>query len=1005
MTEPEGIAAGDSLERAVTDDARGRTDFESPRVDAIGRFKVLELLGEGGMGSVYAVYDAQLDRRLALKLVRGAGSQRAQERMLREAQAMAKLSHPNVVPVFEVGEHDGQLYIAMELVQGQSLRAWCETKPAWREIVHKYLDAARGLDAAHEAGLVHRDFKPDNAVIGDDGRVRVLDFGLAARAGAPKAEVAVTDGGQGDARLTETGAVLGTPAYMAPEQFLGRAVDPRTDQFSFCVALWEALFGERPFRGRTRYDLADAVVAGRVSTPDVGDVPASVHRILLRGLQPDASDRWPSLTSLIQELRRASIDRSRRRRLIGGALLATGIALASAWGVARYEVHQHDAAVARCAEEAFRSRAEVWNDDLEAQVSEGLRATALPYAEATLEHVVPHLDAYARDFETTLAEACVATEVERRWDSGLSERSAWCLEERRLALRGLVEQLGEADAAVAARAVSAASSLVAIEPCRDERVLGRHAAPPSSDLRPEAAAVRQLQAKAEAAAAVGSFADGLEHAHAALQAAVALEADALRASVRATLGRMEHEAGHYEQAESSLTDAYFEAARAGATETAVLASSELTSLVGFTLGRHAEGRNWARLATLGLDELESPDDAPLRTRVDARLAKVEAGAGQHDRALSLSESVLARHEARLGAEHPATIGSLNRVGGVLYVMGSYEEAGEIFERVLASQKQQIAETHPNVAQTLANLALVDTAVARFDSAEARYREALAIQRAALGPNHPTVAETLTNFGTFFGSTGKLAEARDRFEQALRVREQALEPTDPALAASHTNLAIVEGMLGDPAAAERHYAQALQIQEAALGKDHPDLAKTVANLAVLRQNSGDFAGSEALHARALEIRRRALGPDHADVASSLHNLAIIYGETGRPDRAIEAFERATDIRRTALGEGHPRLGVSLQGLGDARLRAGQLDGAREALDAALAIFDAHEGDQLAEADTHFAMARLIVAENGDVATARAEAERAAEIFRRQGEPSAEFVENVERWIADTLSGRG
>ena len=164
MTEPEGMAAGDSLERAVTDDARGRTDSESPRVDAIGRFKVLELLGEGGMGSVYAVYDAQLDRGLALKLVRGAGSQRAQERMLREAQAMAKLSHPNVVQVFDVGIADGQTFIAMELVDGMTLGQWCSSRTRTvAEVLAKFAAAGRGLQAAHDAGLVHRDFKPESS--------------------------------------------------------------------------------------------------------------------------------------------------------------------------------------------------------------------------------------------------------------------------------------------------------------------------------------------------------------------------------------------------------------------------------------------------------------------------------------------------------------------------------------------------------------------------------------------------------------------------------------------------------------------------------------------------------------------------------------------------------------------------------------------------------------------------------------------------------------------------
>ena len=306
--------------------ATSRTD-EAPR---IGRYAVLKILGEGGMGAVYACFDERLDRRVALKLVKGAATEESRRRMLREAQAMAKLSHPNVVPVFEVGEHDGALFVAMEYVHGMTLARWqTEEKPGWRDVLEKYVQAGRGLAAAHAAGLVHRDFKPHNAVVGADGRVRVLDFGLAFRQGhrlvfdedstiAPRPADAVLD-----TPLTETGTVMGTPAYMAPEQFLGGAVDARSDQFSLCVALWEGLFGARPFEGKNPAELFAKSAEGRVVEPGRTEVPAAIIATLLRGLRPDAGERWPDLSALLVRLEATA--GAARRAKVRVVALALGI--------------------------------------------------------------------------------------------------------------------------------------------------------------------------------------------------------------------------------------------------------------------------------------------------------------------------------------------------------------------------------------------------------------------------------------------------------------------------------------------------------------------------------------------------------------------------------------------------------------------------------------------------------------------------------------------------------
>ncbi|MCB9700843.1 MAG: protein kinase [Myxococcales bacterium] len=298
--------------------------------DRVGRYVVLSKLGQGGMGAVYTAYDEELDRRVALKLVReSAGVDTlGHARMQREAQAMARLSHPNVVQVYDVGSHEGQIFIAMEYVRGSTLRTWQErrdpaTAASRRAILDMYMQAGRGLAAAHRAGMVHRDFKPDNVLVGDDGRARVLDFGLAASisqaatASGPELDTASAATG-----LTLTGAVLGTPAFMAPELFLARPSDARTDQFSFCVALYRALYGAPPFAGETFTALASSVCSGELeAAPERTAVPPWLRAVLVRGLARDPADRYPDMDALLAALA-SDPGELRRRRLRTLARLA-----------------------------------------------------------------------------------------------------------------------------------------------------------------------------------------------------------------------------------------------------------------------------------------------------------------------------------------------------------------------------------------------------------------------------------------------------------------------------------------------------------------------------------------------------------------------------------------------------------------------------------------------------------------------------------------------------------
>jgi serine/threonine protein kinase len=296
------------------DDSTGEFEHEAideaPLVGQIGRFTVLRKLGEGGMGVVYAAHDQELDRHVAIKLLRTDASDvgPARARLLREARAMAKLSHPNVITIYDVGTIDTRVFIAMELVEGTTLRRWLKARPrTWRGVVERFSEAGRGLAAAHAAGLIHRDFKPDNVLVGDDGRVRVLDFGLARRVDLEEDEPPrpVVDSESSEDRLTVTGAIMGTPAYMAPEQWRGLVVDHRSDQFAFAVALWEGLFGERPFKGGGVHAIATHVLAGeRVKPPEDRPVPTWLLRVLERALSTDPADRFGSIDELLFVLSR-----------------------------------------------------------------------------------------------------------------------------------------------------------------------------------------------------------------------------------------------------------------------------------------------------------------------------------------------------------------------------------------------------------------------------------------------------------------------------------------------------------------------------------------------------------------------------------------------------------------------------------------------------------------------------------------------------------------------------
>jgi tRNA A-37 threonylcarbamoyl transferase component Bud32 len=301
-----GIAMHDTVKAPPLAKGPSENSTSADSLARRGRFVLLRKLGEGGMGEVFVAYDEQLDRRVAIKLLHSDdASEEARLRLLREAQALARMAHPNVVTVFEVGQIDTDVFIAMEYIDGVTLRDWQEAEGRTiSDIIDAYIAAGRGLAAVHEAGLVHRDFKPTNVMVSKDDRVRILDFGLAhGRSEAqPKVENVAQHRPMLDSKLTMTGAFVGTPAYMSPEQHQGEKVDSRSDQFSFCIALYEAVYRKHPF-GDKLYEMLRLMLEGKALRPPTGiEVPERVRVAIMRGLDRKPEDRFANMNELLGAL-------------------------------------------------------------------------------------------------------------------------------------------------------------------------------------------------------------------------------------------------------------------------------------------------------------------------------------------------------------------------------------------------------------------------------------------------------------------------------------------------------------------------------------------------------------------------------------------------------------------------------------------------------------------------------------------------------------------------------
>ena len=898
----------------------------------LGRYQIVAPLGEGGMGVVYRARDAELGRDVAVKLVTtsGASSDTLATRLQREAQALAQLSHPNVVAVYDVGRVEDGVFLAMELVQGETGDAWIKKRPPWREVLQVFRDAGRGLAAAHAVGLIHRDFKPANLILGSDGRVRVLDFGLArtAHAGGGEArelealgdEAQTWSGGAttGPTRpqtptpvptpapvreeskesltsserrlletpLTQVGAVVGTPPYMAPEQHLGAGCDARTDQFSFCVAFYQALYGERPFDGNNYAELSSHIIKGKVKPPPAGSsVPAWLRQVVLRGLSVAPDQRFASMDAILDAMARDPA--IRRRRLAGAAAVTLLVAVA---GVASWRSLRGPSPCRGAADELGA----VWNDARKEAVHAAFAKTGKPFAADAFASVAGALDGFGARWVAMHTDACEATRVHGTQSAELLDLRMECLQRRLDDVRAQVELFSSADAEVVTRAPEMARSLPPLSECADAEALRAPVRPPADGAtRKRVDAARKSLATIHALWQGGRYAAADQQIQPVVAEARALGYRPLEGEALLQLGRIADSAGDYPRARSAYADAAV-AAEAGRDDVAAAeADCGLVWVLGERMGKFPDAHAEARAAQAKIERLGR--QAMLQALLDAHLGAIAMDEGKYKEAETLAARVLATREKELGPDDYAVGEALGDLADVKVQLGAYGDAVALYRRAIAIIDKQFGGAHPKAGNLHVNLGAALRSSGHLDEAVREYRRADEIIERSLGPGHPMLATVDINYGAVLLEQGQEAAAETQFRRALAIWTKQLGPDHPSTGTAWFRLGNVALKQGRPAEARADYQKTLDIWTAKLGADHPSLSAALDGLGDALYAEGKYDAALADYKKALALLERTVGPNHPDLGDALIGIGLVELAQGAGQRAVAPLERAVTLR--------------------------------------------------------------------------------------------------------------
>ena len=968
----------------------------------LGRYVLEERLGAGGMGVVFAARDPELDRLVAIKVLHARARTKTTEgraRLVREAQAMAKLSHPGVVSVFDVGEHEGRVFVAMELLDGVTLDQWLAAKPRTTDaIVDVMLQAGRGVAEAHAAGFVHRDLKPSNVMITTDGRAVVMDFGLARALHGDGSSLEPTRTSLSDDAvsslsasatngLTRAGVIMGTPAYMAPEQHVGKIPDVRADQFSFCATMWEALQGKRAFTANKLKELARQKVHQGPATVAERPVPDRIASVLRRGLSPEPGRRYATMTRLLDALERARRPRTHWRWVLG----ATGIVGMTAVLVLDPTVGETESQ--RCQTETSRI-AELWTPARQRTIAEAFTATDVVYADDAWRSASGMLDDYVRAWETAHHEACAGQSD----DTALLDLQMACLSRAEASLAATLDRLARADPSAVEHAVGQVSSLPALSRCSDPGALHVEVAPPTD---PEVAAeVEALRAELEEIAVeekAGHFGDALPAAQQVVQRARELSYAPLLAEALLRQGSVQISLGDHESATESWSEAAWVASGAGADALAADAAIRLVHITAQEGADEDGAFEWARHARAWLGRT-TPD--PLaEARLASNIGIIHSSFGRFAEAATHFEEAWQAKRAILGDDHPEVAGALENVGIAYSGMGRFEEGLDFTRRAYETFERLLGPQHPDVGHSLGNLGGVYDQMGRHAEALALYRRALEIHETSLGPEHPLVATGCDAVGQALSSMARFAEARTLHERALAINLEHFGEHHPEAAWAYGNLGIVADQMGDHEGALRYYGRSLAILIEVYGEGHEMVGATHVHraMSMVELDRVDEAMTEV--ELGLSMQQALLGEMHPATASALNTRGFVHYHRDNPAGALADHAAALDIQETTLGVDHPEVAATLLDMAAMHGELEQFDAALLYADRSLAILETNPVSPAFVAAAKFLQAQAQWDSGGDRAQAGERARAALDLYAEHGDSFDEETEEIRTWLAE------
>lgn len=818
---------------------------------ALGRYVILRRLAAGGMSVVYVAYDPELNREVALKVMRPERSREgysaASDRLLREAQAMARLAHVNVVHVYDVGVVEGRVYMAMEYVRGETLEEWVgDGRRSWESVVAVLVRAGRGLAAAHAAGLVHLDFKPGNVLVGDDGEVRVVDFGLARpprtrdsadQLIADDAEV-LEDSDTSHPRsgrfrepITEFGTIMGTPGYMAAEQLTGGLADARSDQFAFCATAWVALYRQRPFAGETTRALNEAVTQGNVRDPPVGRaVPARIRNLLDRGLLPDPTQRHASLGDLLDAMQVDGAQKGRRTVIGVGALMLVGFA--------GYALAPSKAAQVDC-EGGTEQFAGVWDDAARAVVRGAILQDPRPFAKDVASAVTRSLDAWTEEWVQIRRDSCVATHVTGEQSADLLDLRTRCLQRHFADFQALTTTLAIVDPTTVEHATEAAARLAPLRECRDAKLLTAVMRPVPPEIEAQVEDAYTRLALGNALEAAGKYPLALVTVTEVWLAAELLGHGPLVVEARRTMGDLLLMLGKVERGTEMFLLAQYAAETAAMDRVRFSLAVELIYVFGHHVGDLPRAKHMARTAR-------------------ALFGRLDVGPSM-DVLLAQAEGTLLGVEGR-GAE------SVER----------FEEALRIHETMGNADQAGVASAHLGLGAGYHLTAAYDDALTNFGLA----RDLLSIE---YGARHPRTAAAQENMGTTYQAMGRFEEAKAEFLAAGQIYNEAL--VDDAgqttlflgLSAAHDGLEEYD----EAAAVLARLVEVLTRE----GRENTILAAALGNLAGIELEREHFSAALAGYDKQIPMFLRIAGPDHVYAPYFLACKARALVGLGRHAEAI------------------------------------------------------------------------------------------------------------------------